>query len=560
MKTMNSSKKITTVCTAILLAFAMLALPGCVHKEIIYRPESSDASGGTTDADDGFSVFVSDKQNFSFKYDSRLTAEWDDDNGATVYVDSVGYIPYVLVYKQAASNITPEKVEQSFDSYTEHMRGKYGDNLTEIGEYQAYTFGGVQAYGIKYIYSAGSDPIEMLRLVCSYSDSIVMYTAKSAQGDSDATYEALAVIMQSFQPDAHYYDKWISTTTGPEPHNTPLTSLGEYSVEKAQPLTLQTTLYNGGFFSLECPVGWRIETVGEYTGFGFKAYDPEIPERMIYFYCKAEPLTKSYAAKSRYQQFADIVGANDPYGYWIDAALPVLDPPTTERFYTVYPDFMSVVYQAGVTYQYPVINDLFVMETFANNTPTTPACLDNSIVRASFYSGNNVVCEGLLAGQVTDKMTYMDGGVDLGFYCIYDMMGVTAPSAEFSELQDTLTRCLSTFTFTQEYVEAARKATQEETERILQEARKMQAVYDSYNAAWSARQTTYDIISQKNSDAALGYDRLYDPDTGEIYRAEVGFYDKYNANREDYSNPRLQIIDDSTSGYYLDGVDYYIYK
>jgi hypothetical protein len=559
MKTMNNFRKRMTVCMAILLAFVMLALSGYAYSEIIYGPELSDTGGGNTGADDGLSVFVSDKQDFSFKYDSRLTAEWDDDNGATVYVDSVGYIPYVLVYKQAESNITPKKVEQSFDNFTEQMRNKYGDNLTEIGKYQAYTFGGVQAYGIKYIYSAGAAPIEMLRLVYSYSNSIVMYTAKSAQGNSDTTYEALAVIMQSFQPDAHYYDEDASTAGDPK-QNVPLTSLGEYSVERAQPLTLQTTLYDGGFFSFECPVGWRIETVGEYTSFGFKAYDPEIPERMIFFYCKAEYLTKSNAAKQRYQQFAYIVGANDLYGYWINAALPVLDPPTTEKFYTIYPDFMSVVYQTGVTYQYPVINNLFVMETFPNNTPTTPACLDNSIVRASFYSGSNVVCEGLLAGQVTNKMTYMDGGVDLGFYCIYDMMGVTAPSAEFSELQDTLTRCLSTFTFTQEYVEAARKATQEETERILQAARKMQAVYDSYNAAWSARQTTYDIISQKNSDATLGYDRLYDPDTGEIYRAELGFYDQYNTNREDYSNSRLQMIDDSTSGYYLDGVDYYIYK
>lgn len=46
--------------------------------------------------------------------------------------------------------------------------------------------------------------------------------------------------------------------------------------------------------------------------------------------------------------------------------------------------------------------------------------------------------------------------------------------------------------------------------------------------------------------------------TGEIYRAEVGFYDSYNLNRSEYSNSNLYLIDSSSSQYYLQGVDYYI--
>ena len=67
-------------------------------------------------------------------------------------------------------------------------------------------------------------------------------------------------------------------------------------------------------------------------------------------------------------------------------------------------------------------------------------------------------------------------------------------------------------------------------------------------------------VSQKRSDATLGYDRLYDSETGEVYRADVGFYDSYDLHRGEFDNANLYRIDDSSSNYYLRGVDYYITK
>jgi hypothetical protein len=167
-----------------------------------------------------------------------------------------------------------------------------------------------------------------------------------------------------------------------------------------------------------------------------------------------------------------------------------------------------------------------------------------------------------MAGQVANygTDTYSVPGADMGTYAVYNCNGVIAPAGEFNELHEQLMACLASFTFTEDYVKQTQQHVAEETSSILAMSRQMQAAYDSYNAAWSARQTSYDIISQKNSDATLGYDRLYDPYTGEIYRAEQGFYDAYDINRDQYSNPNLQIIDGSTENYYLDGVDYYITK
>ena len=70
---------------------------------------------------------------------------------------------------------------------------------------------------------------------------------------------------------------------------------------------------------------------------------------------------------------------------------------------------------------------------------------------------------------------------------------------------------------------------------------------DMIMSSWEARNNSYDIISQKQSDATLGYERVYDIETGDIYKAYNGFTD-------DYSGDRYQPIIDNmytqvTSGY-----------
>ena len=129
---------------------------------------------------------------------------------------------------------------------------------------------------------------------------------------------------------------------------------------------------------------------------------------------------------------------------------------------------------------------------------------------------------------------------------------------DFSELEPVLLRCLTSFDLTSGYVQKTQQNVADQTDAILAAGRNMQAAYDSYNAAWSNRQTGYDIISQKNSDATLGYERLYDSVSGEVYRAEAGFYEKYDLHRDEYANRNLQKIDSSSEQYYLQSVDYYI--
>ena len=59
----------------------------------------------------------------------------------------------------------------------------------------------------------------------------------------------------------------------------------------------------------------------------------------------------------------------------------------------------------------------------------------------------------------------------------------------------------------------------------------LQKSFDSYMNAWESRNKSYDIMSQKQSDATLGYERVYDTETNEVYKAYNGFTDDYKGER-----------------------------
>lgn len=324
---------------------------------------------------------------------------------------------------------------------------------------------------------------------------------------------------------------------------------GEYSVKKYQPLTLEITHYDGGFFSLDLPVGWKITTFSEYTGFGFHAFDPNEPAYKIFCYCQMGFFLKSQAAKEFYQR------CNYTYQYF-----PVLTNTTTAGFFAAYPSYIRQLEPNAAlgsllnpeAHIFPDIYNAQAIESYPGFMQEMPYSFDNSIIRANFTSASGKQCEGLLSVQVVPTLNANAGSLDTGLIQGYGFMGIAAPDGKFGEVEAVLQKCLSTLSFTQAYLDEASRVVGRQTDQIIANAKSMQAAYDSYNAAWSARQTTYDILSQKRSDATLGYERLYDPSTGEIYQADSGFYDDYG------KAAGLELIGDTSERYYLEPIDYVI--
>lgn len=292
-------------------------------------------------------------------------------------------------------------------------------------------------------------------------------------------------------------------------------------------------------FTIELPAGWTWETVGEYTSFGIRAYDPANACRQMFFYSKMEPLIKSEAARAIYQASADAIAGPSYAQMYADA--PVLSPTTTEQFFTVFDEYTAFARAYGIEHTFTSLADLEIVETLPLQTPIADYTVDDAVVRGLFTAAG-LPCEGLFGASVFDSGAYEVQGVDASPLSVYNIMGIAAPGDEFAALEGTLARSLASFAYTDAYVQAAQQNVAEETGTMLAYAETMSAAYDSYNAAWARRQTTYDAVSQQRSDAAGGYERVYDPATGEVYRAEAGFYEAYDAARAEYSNSGLRLV------------------
>jgi hypothetical protein len=337
----------------------------------------------------------------------------------------------------------------------------------------------------------------------------------------------------------------------------PGTSAGlAINMQPAPQVQLNLQPYDGGFFSMDLPVGWEIEPVGQYENFGFRAYDPNSPARQIFFYGNMKYFLKSDAGKEAWETYLAFGGYGDAQVY---ADALVLSPATTEQFFYTFNDYTSYAKKYGVVHNFAALNDLEIVESTPRNSPIASNCVDDSIVRALFTQ-NDTPCEGLFAAGVANAMTTYMYNVDAGYYVVYYITGISAPADEFYALQETLSQSLSSFHYSQSYIDKGVQQIDEGTKLALEIGKMLSQAADSNNQAWHDRQRSIDALSQKRSDAKLGYDRLYDTETGETYRAELGFYDEYDINRNEYGNPNLQLVPDDGYSLYEKGVSGYIYK
>ena len=231
----------------------------------------------------------------------------------------------------------------------------------------------------------------------------------------------------------------------------------------------------------------------------------------------------------------------------------VLNSPTTENFYKKFNEIAT--YQKNIQTEFaednfPTFSNFTKIEEAEANTSMKSLALDSKVLRGTFTGENSKEGEGLFMASVVNFGNQYQGGVDMGYYMIYDIMSITSAKDEFIDYKDILLESVNSIEFTDSYVKQTIDDGNAQTKQALAINAQMQQAYDSYNQAWENRQKSYDIMSQKQSDATLGYERVYDTDTGEIYKAYNGFTD-------DYTGERYQTITDNM---YTEKVTGYIEK
>lgn len=281
------------------------------------------------------------------------------------------------------------------------------------------------------------------------------------------------------------------------------------NITPAESATIEWENYTtaDGYITCKKPVGWGVyEEPGDVIGYQIKIYDTKNPSRMVYF----SPTVTGYKSPEAVELAArfDNTGAD-----W--STCPINSGDSTSTFF-------------------PNSGQFWGYTNFSEIANLGENGWGGDILQAS-CTYENVECEGIFTSATTfplGKMNYF--GVDVGPVAEYGTTIMLAPAADFPSWEPVLMEIFSSITMTDAYQQARAAAWKKIIGTSEQLAAAASYSSDLIMSGWESRNNTYDILSQRNSDATMGRDRVYDTETGDVYYTDLGWYDTYEGTRFQY--------------------------
>lgn len=301
-----------------------------------------------------------------------------------------------------------------------------------------------------------------------------------------------------------------------------------------------TEVYKSPDFTMTIPKGWTVTTGGINMYHSIRVSDPDEPLNQMFILLKADCLLHSQAGKDAWQynyELGDTQAA-------LLASAPVLPNPSTEEFFRIFPQYVDFVTQMEPTYAgytFPTFENFTVTDYFSAADSLQDYALGDGILRATFTDENGAEGEGMFAAAVVDfgsypiangqTVDYQLKTVDGGYYMAYNVMAITAVKDTFLEWEEFLTSCMKTLQYSDSFVSAANQASNEAVARAQDISANFNQIADGILSSWIWRNKSVDILSQKQSDAILGYERVIDNETNVLYRVPSGWSDIYDGHR-----------------------------
>lgn len=314
---------------------------------------------------------------------------------------------------------------------------------------------------------------------------------------------------------------------------------GGVKITETAAKAVQTEKYETADFSMTIPKGWTVTTGGTNIYHSIRVCDPNEPLNQMFVLLKADILLHSQAGKDAWQENYNMGNTQAA----LFAKAPVLENPSTEGFFKIFPQYAAFVSEVEPDYSgytFPQFNGFTVIDRYASTSSMTSVSMGDELLRATF-TDNGKEGEGMFSASVVDFGSYMISGgnvvgyqlqaVDGGYYMAYNIVAITAAKDTFIEWESVLADCFKTLQYSDSFVSAANQASNEKVALAKQISQNFNQTMDGIMSSWESRNKSQDIMSQKQSDATLGYERVYDTETGEIYKATNGFTDVYDGKR-----------------------------
>lgn len=292
--------------------------------------------------------------------------------------------------------------------------------------------------------------------------------------------------------------------------------------------------FNNGILKIQIPKGWKVEipNVVTYSGYTFKMYNPDDKSYSMMFSLGFSGFLKTEKARKKYASL---------YPSAIFGQLPALEPRTTERFFSVWNTTAKVGNKQINQEFFDYLNNFEMIENLGKTD------LGGDVIRGKFTNSAGETMQGLFTTSIFESGKYMMFGLDLAPLNTYHNIMMYTPDAEFINWQSVFDHSLSTIEFTDSFMTGFNKEQGTKVSTVKANAKIYDEISDMIMDSWNKRSNSYDIISQKQSDATLGYERVYDTETGDVYRAYNGFTDNYDGSR--YQTVTDDMYTSTISGY-----------
>ena len=327
-----------------------------------------------------------------------------------------------------------------------------------------------------------------------------------------------------------------STNPSQEPVTASPTSIASPTATSQPAPSLKLEDYNGGFFSIKKPVGWDIVTAGSCSTFAFCIRDKEHPANQIFYFNELGPVYLAEEQKTVDKNYVNMGGSLPP---WFE--MPVVNPLTPENYLSNFELIADTSNAKKFMQGFPELRDIEIISMVEEKSPIPGG--QTKTIRALFRQ-NGELGEGLFYITVAPLIPLTGlawGGTGFG----YVITGITSVKSDFDYFQETLTQSLRSLNISQAYIDNCLNQQQQQLQGILKAGKTLSETSDIIMDVWESRNRSDDIISEKRSDAILGNERVYNPDTGNVYEVPLGFYDDYNLHREQYNMDNLQLLPDN---------------
>ena len=308
------------------------------------------------------------------------------------------------------------------------------------------------------------------------------------------------------------------TTEEPEPDTSP--ALPEVRIRNAEWTDVEWEDWSGPYFTLRIPKGWKVEWNGGATQLAWRAVSPDGSVGVY-------NIDHYYAAKSA--PMAPYLGMDYTLYYGtVQEYFETIYAPTTERF---------TVMNSCV----PSNKDL--LQSYRPDT----AIRDYQTLYAT-YTEDGKEGEGIYSAVVMESPDVYDHyGNNYGLWEINCTFTQWAPLGQLVDWQSVMSAIFASFQYTDYYIAEWRSVLGSSSSPDSSTINDNDPILE----AFEERDRSDTIIQEKRSDMIGEYERVYDNENGNIYRAYNGFLDDIGTEQTRY----VSITDDQYADGFVGWID-----